>query len=102
MGWGCSGSLGLVILVILELCHGQADLWKAGTEAIQYRYNCGDHGLQLLVFPSHGQEVQLKVLGEDNTLFSCKILNWSRNISCNKRTLGAVGGFILATHSNSF
>ncbi|KAM6459134.1 zona pellucida sperm-binding protein 1 [Liasis olivaceus] len=66
MGLGCSGSLGLAILVILGLCHGQADFWRDGTSAIQYRYNCGERAMQLLVVPSHGQEVRFKVVADES------------------------------------
>lgn len=60
MGLRCSDSLSLVILN-LGLCYGQAGLRRAVTELIQYCYDSGYHGLQLLVFPSHGQEVPLKL-----------------------------------------
>uniref|UniRef100_A0A670Z5X6 Zona pellucida glycoprotein 1 n=1 Tax=Pseudonaja textilis TaxID=8673 RepID=A0A670Z5X6_PSETE len=94
MGWGCSGSLGLVILVILGLCHGQADFWKAGTEAIQYLYRCGDHGLQLLVYPSPSQAVRFKVVDEFGKVFEVSNCPFCHHvITSHNRTVAFSAGY---------
>uniref|UniRef100_A0A8C5S8G4 Zona pellucida sperm-binding protein 1 n=1 Tax=Laticauda laticaudata TaxID=8630 RepID=A0A8C5S8G4_LATLA len=94
MGWGCSGSLGLVILVILGLCHGQADFWKTGTEAIQYLYQCGDHGLQLLVYPSPGQAVRFKVVDEFGKVFEVSNCPFCHHlITSHNRTVAFSAGY---------
>lgn len=39
--------------------------WPRATVALlQYRHDCGELGMQLLVFPPHGRTVRFKVLGE--------------------------------------
>lgn len=39
--------------------------WPRATEALlQYRHDCGELGMQLLVLPPHGRTVRFKVLGE--------------------------------------
>ncbi|XP_026538378.1 zona pellucida sperm-binding protein 1 [Notechis scutatus] len=94
MGWGCSGSLGLVILVILGLCHGQADFWKAGTEALQYLYQCGDHGLQLLVYPSPSQAVRFKVVDEFGKVFEVSNCPFCHHvITSHNRTVAFSAGY---------
>ncbi|ETE57079.1 Zona pellucida sperm-binding protein 1, partial [Ophiophagus hannah] len=94
MGWGCSGSLHLVILVILGLCHGQADFWKAGTEAIQYLYQCGDHGLQLLVYPSPSQAVRFKVVDEFGKVFEVSNCPFCHHlITSHNRTVAFSAGY---------
>ncbi|NXQ13856.1 ZP1 protein, partial [Peucedramus taeniatus] len=55
--------------------------WPRATVALlQYRYDCGELGMQLLVFPSHGRTVRFKVLDEFGSRFdvaNCSIcLHW--------------------------
>nr|XP_031360819.1 zona pellucida sperm-binding protein 1 [Lonchura striata domestica] len=55
--------------------------WPRATVALlQYRYDCGELGMQLLVFPSHGRTVHFKVLDEFGSHFdvaNCSIcLHW--------------------------
>ncbi|XP_030129424.4 zona pellucida sperm-binding protein 1 [Taeniopygia guttata] len=71
MGWSCSF---LLLLFLLSP-------WPRATVALlQYRYDCGELGMQLLVFPSHGRTVRFKVLDEFGSHFdvaNCSIcLHW--------------------------
>ncbi|XP_030826286.1 zona pellucida sperm-binding protein 1 [Camarhynchus parvulus] len=55
--------------------------WPRGTVALlQYRHDCGELGMQLLVFPPHGRTVRFKVLDEFGSRFdvaNCSIcLHW--------------------------
>ncbi|XP_064278769.1 zona pellucida sperm-binding protein 1 [Passer domesticus] len=55
--------------------------WPRATVALlQYRHDCGELGMQLLVFPSHGRTVRFKVLDEFGSRFdvaNCSIcLHW--------------------------
>ncbi|XP_057882653.1 zona pellucida sperm-binding protein 1 [Melospiza georgiana] len=55
--------------------------WPRATMALlQYRHDCGELGMQLLVFPSHGRTVRFKVLDEFGSRFdvaNCSIcLHW--------------------------
>ncbi|XP_008627642.1 PREDICTED: zona pellucida sperm-binding protein 1 isoform X1 [Corvus brachyrhynchos] len=55
--------------------------WPRATVALlQYRYDCGELGMQLLVFPSHGRTVRFTVLDEFGSRFdvaNCSIcLHW--------------------------
>ncbi|NXI06761.1 ZP1 protein, partial [Irena cyanogastra] len=55
--------------------------WPRATVALlQYRHDCGELGMQLLVFPSHGRTVRFKVLDEFGSHFdvaNCSIcLHW--------------------------
>ncbi|KGL85313.1 Zona pellucida sperm-binding protein 1, partial [Tinamus guttatus] len=47
---------------------------------LQYRYDCGDYGMQLLAYPTRGRTVRFKVLDEFGSLFevaNCSIcLHW--------------------------
>uniref|UniRef100_A0A8D0EM30 Zona pellucida glycoprotein 1 n=1 Tax=Strix occidentalis caurina TaxID=311401 RepID=A0A8D0EM30_STROC len=47
---------------------------------LQYRYDCGDHGMQLLAYPTHSHTVRFKVMDEFGTRFdvaNCSIcLHW--------------------------
>ncbi|CAN8214334.1 unnamed protein product [Coccothraustes coccothraustes] len=53
---------------------------KATVALLQYRYDCGELGMQLLVFPPHGRTVRFKVLDEFGSHFdvaNCSIcLHW--------------------------
>ncbi|NXN85797.1 ZP1 protein, partial [Bombycilla garrulus] len=71
MGWNCSF---LLLFFLLSP-------WPRATVALlQYRYDCGELGMQLLVFPSHGRTVRFKVLDEFGSHFdvaNCSIcLHW--------------------------
>uniref|UniRef100_A0A8C3NXK6 Zona pellucida glycoprotein 1 n=1 Tax=Cyanoderma ruficeps TaxID=181631 RepID=A0A8C3NXK6_9PASS len=71
MGWSCSF---LLLLFLLSP-------WPRATVALlQYRHDCGELGMQLLVFPSHGRTVRFKVLDEFGSRFdvaNCSIcLHW--------------------------
>ncbi|NXC02812.1 ZP1 protein, partial [Orthonyx spaldingii] len=71
MGQSCSF---LLLLFLLSP-------WPRATMAIlQYRHDCGELGMQLLVFPSHGRTVRFKVLDEFGSRFdvaNCSIcLHW--------------------------
>ncbi|NWV10060.1 ZP1 protein, partial [Ptilonorhynchus violaceus] len=53
---------------------------RAAVGLLQYRQDCGELGMQLLVFPSHGRTVRFKVLDEFGSRFdvaNCSIcLHW--------------------------
>uniref|UniRef100_A0A8C0FC84 ZP1 protein n=1 Tax=Bubo bubo TaxID=30461 RepID=A0A8C0FC84_BUBBB len=53
---------------------------RAAFSLLQYRYDCGDHGMQLLVYPTHSHTVRFKVMDEFGTRFdvaNCSIcLHW--------------------------
>ncbi|NXV04421.1 ZP1 protein, partial [Cettia cetti] len=53
---------------------------RAGVALLQYRHDCGELGMQLLVFPPHGRTVRFKVLDEFGSRFdvaNCSIcLHW--------------------------
>ncbi|NWI35202.1 ZP1 protein, partial [Picathartes gymnocephalus] len=53
---------------------------RASLALLQYRHDCGELGMQLLVFPSHGHTVRFKVLDEFGSRFdvaNCSIcLHW--------------------------
>ncbi|XP_039559441.1 zona pellucida sperm-binding protein 1 [Passer montanus] len=71
MGRSCSF---LLLLFLLSS-------WPRATVALlQYRHDCGELGMQLLVFPSHGRTVRFKVLDEFGSRFdvaNCSIcLHW--------------------------
>ncbi|NWX53947.1 ZP1 protein, partial [Promerops cafer] len=71
MGWSCSF---LLLLFLLSP-------WPRATVALlQYRHDCGELGMQLLVFPPHGRSVRFKVLDEFGSRFdvaNCSIcLHW--------------------------
>ncbi|NXR83254.1 ZP1 protein, partial [Pycnonotus jocosus] len=71
MGRSCSF---LLLLFLLSL-------WPRATVAlVHYRYDCGELGMQLLVFPHHGRTVRFKVLDEFGSRFdvaNCSIcLHW--------------------------
>ncbi|NXH16796.1 ZP1 protein, partial [Bucco capensis] len=65
-------------LVLLLLLLGQG---PGGTlSLLRYRYHCGDYGMQLQAYPSHGRSVRFKVMDEFGTRFdvaNCSIcLHW--------------------------
>ncbi|NWU14050.1 ZP1 protein, partial [Cephalopterus ornatus] len=60
MGRSCSFLLLLFLL---------APWPRATVSFLRHRYTCGELGMQLLVFPSHGRSVRFKVLDEFGTLF---------------------------------
>ncbi|NWY35798.1 ZP1 protein, partial [Pheucticus melanocephalus] len=71
MGRSCSFLLFLFLL----------SPWPRATVALlQYRHDCGELGMQLLVFPPHGRTVRFKVLDEFGSRFdvaNCSIcLHW--------------------------
>ncbi|NXY14929.1 ZP1 protein, partial [Atrichornis clamosus] len=71
MGQSCSF---LVLLFLLSP-------WpRAAVALLQYRHDCGELGMQLLVFPPHGRTVRFKVLDEFGSRFdvaNCSIcLHW--------------------------
>ncbi|NWV65773.1 ZP1 protein, partial [Malurus elegans] len=71
MGWSCSFLLFLFLLFP----------WPRATVALlRYRQDCGELGMQLLVFPPHGHTVRFKVLDEFGSRFdvaNCSIcLHW--------------------------
>ncbi|NXB40998.1 ZP1 protein, partial [Eulacestoma nigropectus] len=71
MGQSCSF---LLLLFLLSP-------WPRATVALlQYRHDCGELGMQLLVFPPHGRTVRFKVLDEFGSRFdvaNCSIcLHW--------------------------
>ncbi|NWR38940.1 ZP1 protein, partial [Tachuris rubrigastra] len=60
MGQSCSFLLLLFLL---------ASWPRATVSFLRHRYTCGELGMQLLVFPSHGRSVRFKVLDEFGTRF---------------------------------
>ncbi|NXM07156.1 ZP1 protein, partial [Tyrannus savana] len=60
MGRSCSFLLLLFLL---------APWPRASVSFLRHRYTCGELGMQLLVFPSHGHSVRFKVLDEFGTRF---------------------------------
>ncbi|OXB71179.1 UNVERIFIED_CONTAM: hypothetical protein H355_011178 [Colinus virginianus] len=69
MGWSCS-------LLLLLLPAGL----PSALALLQYRYDCGEFGMQLLAYPTRGRSVRFKVLDEFGTRFevaNCSIcLHW--------------------------
>ncbi|CAM4682248.1 unnamed protein product [Lepidochelys kempii] len=82
MGLGCRYFVGLVLLWSLGTALGQGDFRRVSFSVLQhgYEYDCGDYGMQLLVFPSQGRTVHFKVVDEFGTRFevtNCSIcLHW--------------------------
>ncbi|XP_067397632.1 zona pellucida sperm-binding protein 1-like [Emydura macquarii macquarii] len=82
MGLACRYFVGLVLLWALGAALGQGDFRRVSFSVLQHRYeyNCGDYGMQLLVFPSQGPAVRFKVVDEFGTAFevtNCSIcLHW--------------------------
>ncbi|NWI32253.1 ZP1 protein, partial [Sula dactylatra] len=71
MGRSCSF---LLLLLLLPLGPGPA------FSLLQYHYDCGDYGMQLLAYPTRGRTVRFKVMDEFGTRFdvaNCSIcLHW--------------------------
>ncbi|XP_044870973.1 zona pellucida sperm-binding protein 1 isoform X1 [Mauremys mutica] len=82
MGLGCRYFVGLVLLWSVGTALGQGDFRRVSFSVLQhgYEYDCGDYGMQLLVFPSQGHTVRFKVVDEFGTPFevtNCSIcLHW--------------------------
>ncbi|XP_075784508.1 zona pellucida sperm-binding protein 1-like [Pelodiscus sinensis] len=82
MGWGCRYFGSIVLLWSLGLALGQGEFRRVSFSVLQhgYEYECGDYGMQLLVFPSQGHTVRFKVVDEFGTAFevtNCSIcLHW--------------------------
>ncbi|XP_035182519.1 LOW QUALITY PROTEIN: zona pellucida sperm-binding protein 1 [Oxyura jamaicensis] len=72
MGWSRS----LLLPLLLLLPAGP----RSALALLQYRYDCGDYGMQLLAYPSRGRAVRFKVVDEFGTRFevaNCSIcLHW--------------------------
>ncbi|NXJ09482.1 ZP1 protein, partial [Odontophorus gujanensis] len=72
MGWSCSLLLPLLLLLPAGL--------PSALALLQYRYDCGEFGMQLLAYPTRGRTVRFKVLDEFGTRFevaNCSIcLHW--------------------------
>ncbi|XP_039393163.1 zona pellucida sperm-binding protein 1-like isoform X3 [Mauremys reevesii] len=71
MGLGCRYFVGLVLLWSLGPALGQGDFRRISFSVLPrgYEYDCGDYGMQLLVFPSQGRTVRFKVVDEFGTPF---------------------------------
>ncbi|XP_044870972.1 zona pellucida sperm-binding protein 1-like isoform X3 [Mauremys mutica] len=71
MGLGCRYFVGLVLLWSLGPALGQGDFRRVSFSVLPrgYEYDCGDYGMQLLVFPSQGRTVRFKVVDEFGTPF---------------------------------
>ncbi|NXW63824.1 ZP1 protein, partial [Eurystomus gularis] len=71
MGQGCS-----FLLLLLLFSQGPG----ATFSLLRYRYDCGEYGMQLLVYPTRGRTVRFKVMDEFGTRFdvaNCSIcLHW--------------------------
>ncbi|NXG37810.1 ZP1 protein, partial [Dromaius novaehollandiae] len=84
--WGWSRYL-VALLLLLSPGPGIA------FSLLQYRYDCGDYGMQLLAYPTRGRTVRFKVLDEFGTLFevaNCSIcLHWLNS--------GVDGGMIFSS-----
>ncbi|CAM5149326.1 unnamed protein product [Natator depressus] len=80
MGLACRYFVGLVLLWSLRIALGQGDFHRVSFSVLQHEYDCGDYGMQLLVFPSQGRTVRFKVVDEFGTPFevtNCSIcLHW--------------------------
>ncbi|CAM4570412.1 unnamed protein product [Lepidochelys olivacea] len=80
MGLACRYFVGLVLLWSLRIALGQGDFHRISFSVLQHEYDCGDYGMQLLVFPSQGHTVRFKVVDEFGTPFevtNCSIcLHW--------------------------
>ncbi|CAM4682276.1 unnamed protein product [Lepidochelys kempii] len=80
MGLACRYFVGLVLLWSLRIALGQGDFHRISFSVLQHEYDCGDYGMQLLVFPSQGRTVRFKVVDEFGTPFevtNCSIcLHW--------------------------
>ncbi|CAM4687651.1 unnamed protein product [Lepidochelys kempii] len=80
MGLACRYFVGLVLLWSLRIALGQGDFHRISFSVLHHEYDCGDYGMQLLVFPSQGRTVRFKVVDEFGTPFevtNCSIcLHW--------------------------
>ncbi|XP_034623569.1 zona pellucida sperm-binding protein 1 [Trachemys scripta elegans] len=82
MGLGYRYFVGLVLLWSVGAVLGQGDFRRVSFSVLQqgYEYECGDYGMQLLVFPRQGHTVRFKVVDEFGTPFevtNCSIcLHW--------------------------
>ncbi|XP_065259439.1 zona pellucida sperm-binding protein 1 [Emys orbicularis] len=80
MGLGCRYFVGLVLLWSVGTVLGQGDFRRVSFSVLQQGYECGDYGMQLLVFPRQGHTVRFKVVDEFGTPFevtNCSIcLHW--------------------------
>ncbi|XP_032646385.1 zona pellucida sperm-binding protein 1 [Chelonoidis abingdonii] len=82
MGLSYRYFVSLVLLWSLGTALGQEDFLRVSFSVLQpeYEYDCGDYGMQLLVFPSPGRTVRFKVVDEFGTAFevtNCSIcLHW--------------------------
>ncbi|NWZ30977.1 ZP1 protein, partial [Asarcornis scutulata] len=85
MGW----SLSLLLPLLLLLPAGP----RSALALLQYRYDCGDYGMQLLAYASRGRAVRFKVVDEFGTRFevaNCSIcLHWLNS--------GADGAFVFSS-----
>uniref|UniRef100_A0A8C3BTC1 Zona pellucida glycoprotein 1 n=1 Tax=Cairina moschata TaxID=8855 RepID=A0A8C3BTC1_CAIMO len=85
MGW----SLSLLLPLLLLLPAGP----RSALALLQYRYDCGDYGMQLLAYASRGRAVRFKVVDEFGTRFevaNCSIcLHWLNT--------GADGAFVFSS-----
>ncbi|NWU86467.1 ZP1 protein, partial [Onychorhynchus coronatus] len=84
MGRSCSFLLLLFLL---------APWPRATVSFLRHRYTCGELGMQLLVFPSHGRSVRFKVLDEFGTRFD--VANCS--ICLHRLTSGEDGSVIFSS-----
>ncbi|XP_031470026.1 zona pellucida sperm-binding protein 1 isoform X1 [Phasianus colchicus] len=76
MGWSCSLLLPLLLLLPAWL--------PSGLALPRFHYDCGDFGMQLLAFPTHGRTMRFKVLDEFGTRFevaNCSVcLHWLNTV----------------------
>ncbi|XP_068541590.1 zona pellucida sperm-binding protein 1 isoform X1 [Anas acuta] len=84
MGWSLSLLLPLLLLPVGP---------RSALALLQYRYDCGDYGMQLLAYASRGRAVRFKVVDEFGTRFevaNCSIcLHWLNT--------GADGAFVFSS-----
>uniref|UniRef100_A0A8C0ITD2 Zona pellucida sperm-binding protein 1 n=1 Tax=Chelonoidis abingdonii TaxID=106734 RepID=A0A8C0ITD2_CHEAB len=71
MGLGWRYFVGLVLLWSLWSALGQGDFRRVSFSVLPrgYEYDCGDYGMQLLVFPRQGRTIRFKVVDEFGTPF---------------------------------
>uniref|UniRef100_A0A8C8S6U4 Zona pellucida sperm-binding protein 1 n=1 Tax=Pelusios castaneus TaxID=367368 RepID=A0A8C8S6U4_9SAUR len=69
MGFGCRYFVGLMLLWSLGSSYGQGAFLGVSFSVLQHRYDCGDYGMQLLVFPTQGHTIRFKVVDEFGTAF---------------------------------
>lgn len=61
LGYRCLVAL---VLFFLGTAQRQDAFLRISFSVLQHRYDCGDYGMQLVVYPSQGYTIHFKVMGK--------------------------------------